>query len=252
MANKPHIISAKRTESPADKASLITVIMLSEKQGRGMKSCGPIPLLNVGAKSILEQQIEAISRSFSNYEIVLCAGFEGNKLASSVRSKFSNLNVRIVENQLHYNSNCCESARLCLNNTMNENIILIDGSILISHSDLQRITTKPGLTMYFQDEYFDGLDVGIIQNGGVVENLTLGLKSNFWNGVLSINGKKQVNNLLSVLSNPDFKTKFLFEGINHYNARYGGVFAEKSQQSYIKLDNIKNIKRNRLKNETCN
>jgi len=243
MSSSNHIISAKKTDSKSGNVGLVSVIILSEKQAKGMKSCGPIPLFKIsGQKTLLERQIDAVLKSFKSFEIILCAGFDICKVSTIIRSKFKNLNIRIVENQLHYNSNCCESARLCFNNTLNENLIVLDGSVMISHDDLQSIEMTPGASVMFQEDN-EGFDIGVIHNNNILENLSIGIKMNPWNGVFSINGHKHINNFLSILNNPDFKNKLLFEAINSYNSRFGEVRVKKSNQNYTKLDNLKNFKR---------
>ena len=116
-----------------------TVILLSENHGHRMKSYGPVSMLKIGTETLLEKQVRAIKNVLKNFEIVLCCGFETFKTVQYVKGRFPNLNIRVVENQLHYNSNCAESARLCLNNTMNNRILFCNGGLHLKTDQLAAV-----------------------------------------------------------------------------------------------------------------
>ena len=97
--------------SPREKASgervddFVSIILLSENCGYRMKSYGPIPLLKIGGKCLIDTQIEEIQSVFSEFEIILCSGFGSTKIAKYIREQYPALNIRIVENQLYEYSN---------------------------------------------------------------------------------------------------------------------------------------------------
>ena len=115
------------------------MVLFSENHGYRMKSYGPVPLIKIDGKSLIETQINAIKSTFSNFEIILCSGFETERTVNFIKEKFNNINIRVVENQVHYNSNCCESARLCINNTMNNKILFCGGGVLLTPTCLNLI-----------------------------------------------------------------------------------------------------------------
>lgn len=251
MKNKDLFITSPRSSEKNKKISeeLITVILLSENHGHRMKSYGPISLIKLENKTLLEKQIETIKSCFKNFEIIVCSGFETNKVANFIKSKFSNINIRVVENQIYFHSNCCESARLCLNNTMNDKILFCGGGILLNHNHLNMINLNETsiLGQYTSEPNFE---VGIIENNNKLENFTFGIKNKFWSEIFYINGHKTINNLYSILSNPDFKNKFIFEAINEMlkTTQINVVF---NQKSSYKIDNIKSLKRIKV-NESTN
>ena len=121
--DKKFITSPRVSKRSSKKTDFVSVVLFSENHGYRMKSYGPIPLIQIEGKTLIEKQIESIRAIFTNFEIILCSGFETEKTVNFVREHFENINIRVVENQVHYNSNCCESARLCINNTMNNKIL---------------------------------------------------------------------------------------------------------------------------------
>ena len=113
-------------------------MILAENHGYRMKSHGPISLFKIGGKTLLEHQIEVIKSCFLNYEIVICTGFESSKLSNFIRSNIKD-NIRIVENQIHNNTNCCESIRLCLNNITNSRVFIQQSNVLFSADNYSSI-----------------------------------------------------------------------------------------------------------------
>ena len=174
MRKEKYIVSAKEQEKNKNFVKEhITVILLGENHGHRMKSYGPIPLIKVDTKTLLQKQVDAIKSVFPRYEIILCSGFDARKTTEYVKNNFKKDNIRIVENQLHYNSNCCESARLCLNNTMNTKILICSGNILLTPSYLSSIDyKKTSINVQqenFKSEFFlfiKGKNTGVKIDGG--------------------------------------------------------------------------------------
>lgn len=245
MRDKNNFITSPRggeVKSTRQQKELITVILLSENHGHRMKSYGPISLIKIGTKTLIERQVEAIKSIYNNVEIILCSGFETMKIVSFVKSKFSGMNIRVVENQIHYNSNCCESARLCLNNTMNNKIIFCNGGILLHSQNLNAIDINTNCVLVQDHSYDPNFEIGVVQNNNKLENFALGIKNKFWSEIFFINGEKDISNFSSILYNADFKNKFMFEAINEFNKRsYIKVISNPKES--IKLDNIKTLKR---------
>lgn len=245
MRNKKAFITSPKSDQqdqtriPKD---LVTVVLLSENHGHRMKSYGPISLIKLGGKTLLEKQIEAISSTFDNFEIIICSGFETEKTSEFVKSKFKDLNIRIVENQLHYNSNCCESARLCINNTMNDRILFCSGGVLINQYHLNCIDFKRNCALIQNESTDSSFEIGVIENDNILENFSIGIKNKYWSEIFYINGQKEINYFLSIISNPDYKNRFLFEALNEFNKKIK-LKIVKMQKPTAKIDNIKTLKR---------
>ena len=237
------VISPKKTRE-RKRTELISIILLSENHGYRMKSYGPISLVKIGSKTLLEHQIDAISSAFINFEVVVCSGFETNKIYNFVKRKYGpSVKIRIVENQVYYHSNCCESIRLCMNNVMNEKIIVCGGGVLLTPSYLKNLDLSKSSLLYQNKKKSDNFDVGVISNNKKLEMLSLAVKDNCWTEILYLNGTKTIQSFYNVVSKPDFKTKFFFEAINGWSAKKVVQAGENSSEQIIKIDNIKTLKR---------
>ena len=85
----------------------ITVIIPVAGMGHRMKSYGPKCLLQANQKeTILEKTISNIKREYPLSDIIVVAGFESNKVISSLPHY-----VRIVENSSFEETNIVESIR---------------------------------------------------------------------------------------------------------------------------------------------
>lgn len=243
MRNRKIITSPRRSATvKVDKPNeLVTVALLSENHGHRMKSYGPISLIKIGSKTLLEKQIDAIRNTFPNCEIIICAGFEASKTAHFIKSKFHDLNIRVVENQMHYNSNCCESARLCLNNTMNNKVLICSGGILFSAAHLQTIDLDKTCVLSQKDNFATAFEIGVIENDNMLETFSIGIKHNYWSEIFFLNGGKEINHFLSIISQTDYKNRFIFEAINEMNKKYP-VTVIKSHKNLQKINNLRALR----------
>ena len=107
-----------------------------------MQSYGAIPLIPFRRKRLIDLQINSIKNVFNNFEVIICVGYDADKVCKYIKSKYQNLNIRIVENQLYDNSNSCEGVRLCLNNINNNKVIILDGSLLLDIETLYDMDTQ--------------------------------------------------------------------------------------------------------------
>ena len=204
-----------------------------------MKSYGPTPLARIGNSILLDMQIDSIKRVFSDFEVIVCGGFEAEKVVRHIRDEHKDIDVRFVENQIHYNSNCCESLRLALNNIQNDKILICNGEIILNDYILELIDIKRSFIMS-EAHNNPSLEVGIIKNEhGNVENLCYGIDQK-WSEIMFLNNKDIVESFRRIVSSVDYKNKFIFEAINELvktKHRVGVVLND--VRPVIKLGNIK-------------
>lgn len=217
---------------------LVSVVLLSEKSGYRMKSYGPTPLLKVGGQCLLDIQISAIKSVFSNFEIIVCCGFDSEKVIRYIRKTYPDTRVRVVENQIYQHSNCCESLRLCLNNINNSRVLVSNGSLMLDPDILSSI--DPSQTHVVSAlEGSRNLDVGFTANAnGLIQNFSYGI-NNVWSEMLYLNSAKAIETLREILSLIDFKNRFLFEALNRF---IRGVEISVIPYTEKKLVNVNNIK----------
>lgn len=242
--NSRYVTSAKTNGSRSRRDEKVTFIFLAENYGYRMKSYGPVPLINLGDKTLLEHQIHAIEATFIDFEIILCSGFETQKVYQFVQANFApSVPIRIVENQVYYHSNCCEGLRLCMNNTRNDRIIVCGGGVLLTIPYLRSLNIKKSSIPYQKSSKESSFDIGIISNDDRLENLALAVKDNVWTDLLYLNGETLIRSFYNTISKPELKTKFLFEAINAWRGRRQLFLSENTDEQIVKVDNIKTFKR---------
>ena len=249
MKNK-HTLEVKR-QIKDKKTDFISIIILSENYGYRMKSYGPMSLLQIENTSLIEKQIRVIKSYFINYEIILCCGFETKKTVDFIKNKFPNENIRIIENQVYSNSNSCESARLCLNNTMNHRVLLLHGDLVISTDMFSQLDFKQNSILVQDDNTYKNFIVSAIENNSNLNNFCLGGKNHFWTDCLYLNDNDSVSRLSSIINNPDYKNKFLFEALNDLVKTTKIKICKNKNKPVYKINNIKSLK-DYINNENIN
>lgn len=239
------ITSPRKGQQIKHLEDLVSVIILGENHGYRMKSYGPLPLIKIQEKTLLEHQINAIKSTFPNYEILLCVGFESEKMLSFVREHFQDVNIRVVENQIYANSNCCESVRLCMNNTMNDKILILNGGIDIVPSNLKSVNLTKTNILVQHNTIDSSFDIGIIFNSrDRLENMTLGIDTEKWLEMFFITGATHLSIFRKIISDPDYKNKFLFESINAFAEKCNIGISVNNDRVVYKVDNFKSLRKN--------
>jgi NDP-sugar pyrophosphorylase family protein len=232
------ITSPKAKRNDKQRNDLITIILLCDSPGYRMKSYGPTSLITISESKLIDIQIEAISKSFKHYEIIICVGFDAEKISKYVRNKYWNLNIRIVENQLYNNSNSCESARLALNNTVNDQVLLCDGNLLINSSTLSLINDCES-TVIIENNPCANLEVGVnFDEKNEAQYFSFGA-SNIWSEILYLNNKEIIETLRRIMCGTDYKNKFIFEALNELIKTRHRLKCVKNDNSIKKINNVK-------------
>ena len=230
-------ITSARDGKKLNADSLVSVIIIADSPATRMRSYGPCGLLNVKNTKLIDLQIGEIKKKIKNFEIIICTGFESEKINRYVRNKYKSLNIRVVENQGYDNSNSCESLRLCLNNTINKNIVIIDGNLLFS-KELLKVQENYKAYTYVQKNN-KTLEVGVnVNENENAEYFCFGA-SKQWCEVIFINDETYVESLRKIVSNPDFKRKFIFEALNVFINNKSTIKILESKTSIQKINNIK-------------
>lgn len=226
----------KRVVKPRpEQHDLITVVLLCDNPGYRMKSYGPISLISIDSKKLIDIQIETIRSVFPKCEIIVCLGFDCEKVCKYVRSKYVD-GVRVVENQLYSTTNSCESLRLCLNNTNNNKILICDGNLLLNKRSISLIDiTKPCALV--ESEPSDTLEIGVNINKNIAQFFSFGAKY-LWSEILFLAGVDIIESLRKILSNGN-RSRFVFEAINELiNMKYE-IKTISNKQPLHKVNNIK-------------
>jgi len=238
MRKKSRFLTSPRRE-PKRFDDFITIVLLCDKAGHRMKSYGPTCLTEIGGQTLLDRQIASIKSVFSSFEVVLCGGFESEKITKYIRSRHRETNIRVVENQIYPHSNCCESSRLCINNTNTSKLLICNGDLLLN-AELLSLVNLRKTCIFVETSPKSNFEIGVVINDkGGVENLSYGVQ-NAWSEIIYFNDLGSINSFRKIISTIDFKTKFIFEALNEMvKAKHQIHTVFNSIKPIIKIDNIK-------------
>lgn len=211
MRSIKNITSVKNKKNPIIH-DLISVIMLCDSPGYRMKSYGPLPLVTIKNNRLIDLQIQSIMQCIPNFEIILCVGFDSEKISKYIRNKYNNINIRLVENQLFASSNSNESARLSLNNTINDKVLICDGNLLINHKSLSLIDYNHSCVLV-ENSPSENLEIGInINENSEAQYFSFGAYKT-WSEIIFLHNFDIIESFRKILAAQN-KTKFMFESIN--------------------------------------
>lgn len=244
MRKKSNFITTPKSSPKKNKKHFITVVLLSENHGYRMKSKGAIPLVDINGVTLLDRQINAIKAVFQNFEIILCCGYDSGAVFQHVKEKYKTLNIRIVENQVYENSNCCESARLAINNTLNNKIVLCSGSVLLLAEHLRAIDLdQSSILIQSANKKLEDFNIGVVSQDEKVQNMSLGVKEKRWLELCYLSAKHDVKMFHSIVESIEFKNKFLFEAINEFIKSKSLTTTEVEKIKSYKIHSIKSLKK---------
>lgn len=228
---------SKNTESKPQ-ADLITVILLCDSPGYRMKSYGPLPLISIKNTRLIDFQIKAIQQTFDNFEIILCVGFDAEKICKYVRSKYASLPIRVVENQLFNSSNSCESLRISINNTLNDKILVCDGNLLFGYKNLSSID-RSSTCVLIEQQPSENLEVGInVDTNSEAQYFSFGACKT-WSEILFLHNQETVEAFRKVIASNDYKNKFIFEALNEIIKTKYKIRCITNKHPLVKISNIK-------------
>lgn len=235
MKNKC-IISPKSKNLVKDE--LITIVFLCDSPGYRMKSYGAIPLIQFRTKRLIDLQISAIKSVFKNFEIVICVGYDSDRVCKYIRNKYKNINIRIIENQVFEKSNSCESVRLALNNINNDRVVICDGSLIVDSKTFNCIDSNKS---YVMTEIHKNQDLEIGVNTGaknIAEYFGFGAYHT-WSEIVFLHNHDIIESLRKILSNEIYRQKFLFEAFNELIKTKHNLEVIQNIHPVQKINNVK-------------
>jgi NDP-sugar pyrophosphorylase family protein len=233
------ITSPKANKSVKTQFSdLVTVILLCDSPGYRMKSYGPLPLISIANQKLIDLQIQAIQQSFINFEIILCVGFDTEKICKYIRTKHSKVNIRVVENQLFNSSNSCESVRIALNNTLNHRVLVCDGNLLLNYESLALINCLQTCVL-IETNPCDNLEIGInIDEKEEAQYFSFGACKT-WSEIIYLHNQEVVELFRKAVTISDNKNRFIFEALNDILKSKYKIKCIKNEHQLRKISNIK-------------
>ena len=219
------------------KYNTLEVIILSAGYRQSIKSFEPISTLNVGQKTLLENQIQRIKTRFNKCHVTVVAGYKFNSVYKMHAGQ-----AKFIENTRYKESNNAESLRLAINNSNMNNILFIHGDLIFNDDFLFALKDKYFLKSFvvYDDNNFESKEVGV-NHTDCVNIMSYSLPSK-WSQMAYVTGK-ETELLRSVLLDDNFDKHLLsFEIINKI-IDLGGNFKAYENKSFIKeIDSIKSIR----------
>lgn len=242
MSIKKQCITSPRSKKTTND-SLITIVFLCDSPGYRMKSYGAIPLIPFKTKRLIDIQINAIKSVFKNFEIVLCVGYDSDRVCKYVKNKYRNINIRIIENQIFDKSNSCESVRLCLNNINNEKVIICDGSLIIDSKTFKSLSGGQSSYVMTEIDKNDDLEIGVNTGSkNFAEHFGFGAYYT-WSEIIFLNSYETIEYLRKIISNDNYKQRFLFEAFNELIKTKHNIEVVQNMHPVQKINNVKTYHR---------
>lgn len=215
----------------------ISVVIVSAGVGSRIRSNEPRSLIKIKDDTLVNHQIQAITDTFKSYEIIGVFGTQIEKILKRVDNR-----IRVVENQLHNETNNSESMRLGLNNSIYDNVLFIHGDIYFKSKLLKSADYTKSFLVVDANEDMSEKEVGLTANGNKVSILSYGLEKK-WCQMCFLTGKelKILKSIFLKFQESD-KKMLSFEVINKI-IENGGSFAchEKKGSHVVEIDCIKDI-----------
>lgn len=216
----------------------IAVAILSAGAGSRIKSYEPRSLLRIGDKSLIEHQISVIRECFEEPDIMSVVGYDCERVIKKINNR-----TRIVENQLHDQSNTSESIRLAFHNTAKKNFLFFHGDLYFNKETLQNLDYKKSFIIIDTKGQMAEKEVGVTVSENKASILSYGLPVK-WAQIVYVTGREYriLKNIFQKYTLPD-KKLLSFEIVNRMIAM-GAQFNchEPEKMSIVEIDRIKDLR----------
>lgn len=231
---------------------LISIVLFCDFPGYRMKSYGLTCMIDIDENNkLIDYHIASIQEYFKNYEIIICTGFDSEKICKHITQKYYKKNIRIVENPNFEKTGPCESMRLALNNINNNRILIMDGNLIFEHQIFESFNTSTS-SIFLTEENINGLEVcANINENGYVEHFSYGGQKP-WSEIIFLHGKPVVETLRKIVNNKECKRKLVFEAFNEILKYSHKIKCEIKKSNIKKINNIKTYHTMRKNNEIFN
>lgn len=233
------------TKSSKRKLGKVTVILLYHSFVPKMKSFGNIAMIPISKNyRLIDRHIASIKSAIRDFDLIISSGYDSKKVQKYVYQKYGDLDVRCVENIIYEDSNICESIRIAINNTKNENILIVNGNFLFESQDLEDMIKNGYGTIVSTSKQNKTLDIGVNVNDqdSGLEHISYGSSGNGWCEILYVNKKTIVNEMKKILEGDTFRTKIFYELINNMIKKNIRINCHKTSSKIVKISNLNHRK----------
>lgn len=215
------------TRKPPKKGSDIDVIILSARMGNRMKSYGPRALMKLNKhETVLDRQIHVVKTVYNNCNISVSVGFEADKIIKKYSTK-----VSLIEHQLHDVNNEAEEAKIAINTTTSNNVLLIGGNVLFNLSVLHSIELNESGIVLDTKGQMGEKEASVSHMDGSVLNISYGFEDN-WSNIVYLTGN-ELRIFREIIQAENYKKYFLFEIVNEIINNNGKIRAYQNQNNQL-------------------
>lgn len=235
------ITSPKEGKIQFDLNKHYNILLFTESHGYRMKNYGAVQLTKINGLCLIDHQIKALKSRFKNFTITLSCGFESSRIWRHLKNKYSNLDIRLIENPLYRTTNSCESIRLAIMNTNSKNMFICSSANIFEKRHLDQLSFSD-TSIFCQRLENNKSDLKVYKGNDNCTKLDFGVGDLCWTEMLYLDGEKSVNDFYSIIDCEEYKSKFLFEAINKLSQRYRINVYENTHKQIIKLDSAVKLK----------
>lgn len=193
------------TTTKKNPVNQLSIIIPAAGLGKRMKAFGPKALIEVRGRTIIERQLELIGQAYPQAEIIVVAGFMGDKLMNALPTT-----ILKVENENYEQTNVVRSIGIGLRVARSEMVGIIMGDLVFNHAALPQI--QESTLIVDKGGLMHSEEVGITIQDGRAEILMYDLNPK-WAQIGFFTGL-ELKLLKQFCWNPDKYNLFGFEAIN--------------------------------------
>ena len=231
--SKPHITNIKKSFINMEDTA---VAILSAGIGSRIRSHEPRSLIKVGDTTLIEHQISTIEKLFDSPEIITVVGCQAPRVIKKLRG-----DVRIVENQIHEETNVSESMRLAFNNSTRANFLFMHGDLFFNRETLD-VNYSKSFIIVDNGGMISDKEVGVTVCKDVASIFSYGLPTK-WCQIAYVTGKelKILKNIFNKFDSTH-KKMLSFEILNKMISM-GAIFKcyEPTNMAILEIDRIKDL-----------
>lgn len=233
MSKSVRNVAAIRTPRKNKKYS---IVIPAAGMGTRMITYGAKPLIKLnGRETIISRQLAIIDKVFSNYEVILVAGFQAEKVMNHTPN-----HIIKVENTEYEKTNVARSIGMGLRAATTDNVVVIYGDLVFNVAALKAPFDLDSLLLLCNSMKKE--EVGCILSDGKVQQLFYGIDEK-WAQIMYLTGK-ELQQFKQLVWNHDNDMRFGFEILNHIIDRGGSFKAYKPKNAQaIDVDASKDIER---------
>lgn len=190
---------------------MINALILIPEITKGMKSLGPKSLLQIKKNlSVVDYQIQSIKDIDKNIKIIVCTGFESERVVSELTKNYKN--IHFIYNSLYKITNQAQSIKICLEEYKKiDRWLIVSNGILLKNKCITKDMLSDESKIFILNKDKENFSLGCSKESDI-EYIFYGLPE-LWSECVYLNGDATLL-LRRLLVNSKVDQLYLFEIIN--------------------------------------